>query len=234
MFAGPNGSGKSTLKAVLRPELLGVYVNPDDIEREIRGSGGRLDLRPYGIEISQDTFRQFVSTSTLLASAGLLGEASSLRAEGQVLDFSSVTVNSYYASVAADFIRQALLARGASFTFETVMSSVDKIDVLCKAQARGYRTYLYFVATDDPAINVDRVRRRVAGGGHDVPEDKVRSRYERSLANLSRAVKCTNRAYLFDNSGQALIWLAEVTGGTEVDLRTPSVPTWFNRAMPVS
>ena len=36
MFAGPNGSGKSTIKAVIRPELLGVYVNPDDIEKEIR------------------------------------------------------------------------------------------------------------------------------------------------------------------------------------------------------
>ena len=31
MFAGPNGSGKSTIKAVIRPELLGVYINPDEI-----------------------------------------------------------------------------------------------------------------------------------------------------------------------------------------------------------
>jgi len=32
MFAGPNGSGKSTIKSVIRRELLGVYVNPDEIE----------------------------------------------------------------------------------------------------------------------------------------------------------------------------------------------------------
>ncbi len=36
MFAGPNGSGKSTIKAVIRPELLGVYINPDEIEKEIQ------------------------------------------------------------------------------------------------------------------------------------------------------------------------------------------------------
>ena len=38
MFAGPNGSGKSTLNAVINPSLLGVYVNPDEIEKQIRES----------------------------------------------------------------------------------------------------------------------------------------------------------------------------------------------------
>jgi predicted ABC-type ATPase len=234
MFAGPNGSGKSTLKAVLRPDLLGVYVNPDDIERELRGAGGRLDLRPYGVKADEAAFRQFVANSSLLASVGLLEEASELLGRGDALDFSGVTVTSYHASIAADFIRRALLAKRASFTFETVMSSTDKIDVLCRAQAQGYRTYLYFVATDDPAINVDRVRRRVAGGGHAVPEDKIRSRYDRSLANLRAAVKCTDRAYIFDNSGQALVWMAEVTGGRDVALKHSKVPAWFEAALPVS
>ena len=35
MFAGSNGSGKSTFKAIIRPELLGIYINPDEIEKEI-------------------------------------------------------------------------------------------------------------------------------------------------------------------------------------------------------
>jgi len=39
MFAGPNGSGKSTLKSVLPDVLLGIYLNPDDVEREIRREG---------------------------------------------------------------------------------------------------------------------------------------------------------------------------------------------------
>ena len=36
MFAGPNGSGKSTIKEVIEPQLLGVYINPDEIEKDIR------------------------------------------------------------------------------------------------------------------------------------------------------------------------------------------------------
>ncbi len=49
MFAGPNGSGKSTINAVIRPELLGVYINPDDIEKAIRAQGDFLDLVSYGV-----------------------------------------------------------------------------------------------------------------------------------------------------------------------------------------
>lgn len=52
MFAGPNGSGKSTIKSVLRPELLGVYINPDEIERDIRRFGF-LDLAVYGVETTR-------------------------------------------------------------------------------------------------------------------------------------------------------------------------------------
>lgn len=36
MFAGPNGSGKTTIKTVIRPELLGIYINPDEIEKNIK------------------------------------------------------------------------------------------------------------------------------------------------------------------------------------------------------
>lgn len=64
MFAGPNGSGKSTIKSVIRPELLGVYINPDEIEKEIARRDS-LDLRDYGIE---STARQKRSVSMIIAS----------------------------------------------------------------------------------------------------------------------------------------------------------------------
>ena len=86
-------------------------------------------------------------------------------------------VNSYLASVASDFLRQKLMEQKMSFTLETVMSHPSKIELLTQAQASGYRTYLYFVATDDPAINISRVKSRVKLGGHNVPEDKIAERY---------------------------------------------------------
>jgi len=48
MFAGPNGSGKSTLKAYLPSSLLGIYLNPDEIEQSIRNRGF-LDFAEHGV-----------------------------------------------------------------------------------------------------------------------------------------------------------------------------------------
>ena len=69
---------------------------------------------------------------------------------GSDLCLNGMEMNSYHASVIADYIRHKLLERGASFTFETVMSDRSKVDFICKARAAGYRTYLYFVATETP------------------------------------------------------------------------------------
>jgi predicted ABC-type ATPase len=228
MFAGPNGSGKSTLKPILSPELLGIYINPDDIEKEIRQHGG-LDLASYGVQATQDEVLNFFANSTLLEKAGLLDEAQGLRfSDGEII-FHDVAVNAYFASVAADFIRQKLLDSRISFTFETVMSSPDKIELLRKAQSMGYRTYLYYIAIEDPVINISRVRRRVRTGGHSVPEDKIVSRYRRSLKLLIEAVRCTNRAYIFDNSGEKQAWIVEITEGKELEKKTEHIPRWVNK-----
>lgn len=230
MFAGPNGSGKSTIKAVIRPELLGVYINPDEIEKEIR-ERDFLDLRRFQVDTTAAEILAFFNDSVLLTQAGLLDEAACLRFSDDKLSFFEVSVNSYFASVAADFIRHKLLERGTSFTFETVMSSADKVLFLQKAQQRGFRTYLYFVATDDPIINISRVRNRVRLGGHPVPDDKVIARYARSLDLLLEAIRYSDRAYIFDNSGPAQIWLAEVTDGKTLAMKTDRMPDWFKTAV---
>lgn len=142
MFAGPNGSGKSTLKPLLPLELLGVYLNPDEIEDEIR-ERGFLDTGAKCITTTADEVLAFFKNSSFLQSVGLSSAVSGLRfADGRLL-FQGLEVNSYFASVAADFLRQKLLQKNASFTFETVMSSPDKVALLEKAQGLGYRTYLY-------------------------------------------------------------------------------------------
>lgn len=232
MFAGPNGSGKSTLKSVLIPELLGVYLNPDEIEATIKKTG-TLRVSDYGVTTTGDEILAFFAAARLLADSGLQSSARQLRFNDGCLSFSHVLVNSYWASVAVDFFQQKLLQQKASFTFETVMSHSSKIGMLRSAQAAGYRTYLYFIATDDPAINISRVRNRVKLGGHPVPEDKIATRYHRSLALLPDAVRATNRAYIFDNSGGRgeHTWLAEITDGRTLELKTNPVPAWFKRAL---
>ncbi len=230
MFAGPNGSGKSTMKSVLKPELLGAYVNPDEIEKEMSQTSW-LDLRSFNIACTKADLIAFYNQSTLLEKADLQDEIYSIGFDEIkcCISFHDVAVNSYWASVTADFIRYQLLKQHQSFTFETVMSSPDKIALLAKAQALGYKTYLYYVATEDPNINVNRVLHRVLRGGHNVPTEKIVSRYYRSLDLLLEAIKHTNRAYLFDNSGENQVWIAEITNGIELSMRSEIKPLWFER-----
>ncbi len=234
MFAGPNGSGKSTIKSVIvdviGPELLGVYINPDEIENDIRISNV-LDLAAYGVETTDAEVLDFFLQSPFLAKEGLTDQAAALTFDDGKLNFAAVTVNSYFASVAADFIRHKLLHAGVTFTFETVMSSPDKIEFLKKAQEHGFRTYLYYVATEDPDINISRVESRVAEGGHPVPRDKIVERYHRSLGLLADAVQYANRAYIFDNSSDKKVWVAEVTEGDILELKSDIMPFWFKAAL---
>jgi predicted ABC-type ATPase len=234
MFAGPNGSGKSTLKSVLNKELLGVYLNPDEIEQNLRRQGF-LDFASHGVTTTADEVLPFFTRSSFLISKGFDATAKQISFANGRLDFSKVDVNSYLASVASDFLRQKLLERKISFTFETVMSHPSKVDLLAKAQELGYRTYLYFIATEDPAINISRVRARVKLGGHAVPEDRIEQRYYRSLDLLIKAIKHTNRAYIFDNSmpnpKAQHTWIAEITDGRVLEMRTGRAPAWFKRAV---
>lgn len=234
MFAGPNGSGKSVLKTHLSEKLLGVYLNPDELEELIRKTG-RLDFSDFGIQVTAGELFSFLECSEQLQKDGSGEMIKNLLFNDNRLDFSTVQVNSYFAATLTDFLRQMFLGFGVSFTFETVMSHESKVELLKKARARGYRTYLYYIATDDPEINISRVENRVKLRGHDVPPERIRSRYARSLELLFSAIRNTDRAYIFDNSTDNQdsdhTWLAEVTDGRRIELKADRVPIWFKRAV---
>ncbi|MBS1703697.1 MAG: zeta toxin family protein [Armatimonadetes bacterium] len=232
MFAGPNGSGKSTIKRAIPNELLGIYINPDELEAELRLSRG-IALATRKISIDIEFVRSFLSDSALMAKEYSPNDIAKIRLVDGFLDYSQIRHSSYLSSATSDLLRHALLRAGVSFSFETVMSHRDKVEFLCTAYASGYRTYLYYVATDDPEINVSRVQNRVRQGGHDVPEEKIRTRYVRSLDLLLDAIKCTSRAYIFDNSsgpGDHFL-IAEITDGTDLEIQRDDVPDWFDRAV---
>lgn len=230
MFAGPNGSGKSTIKqyvsSVISEKLFGFYINPDEIEKKIKKSGF-IDFDEFNIQVDKTEAVEFFRSSTLLQKFGRSADCEKLTLNGSRLGFSAIESNPYLASVVSDFIRQKLLETNQTFTFETVMSFEDKVDFLAKAQNAGFRTYLYYVATKDPEINVSRVAYRVKTGGHNVQTDKIVSRYYRSLDLLLDAVKYSNRAYLFDNSGNQAELIAEITDAKRIEIKNDTVPTWF-------
>ena len=136
MFAGPNGSGKSTLKTVLPLELLGVYLNPDAIELEMR-TKGFLDLHEYSLAITEPEAKAFFHSSVFLSDESFRGFTESVSVSEGRLYFDRNAVNSYVASAMADLFRQRLMATGTTFTLETVMSHPSKVELLKRSIGRA-------------------------------------------------------------------------------------------------
>ncbi len=240
VFAGPNGSGKSTLMRFITenfPIPFGYFVNADLIEAEIKQSGS-FDFTPSGLHPLLEDFLTFASLSTYNQDTGashwLKGatiEKNSLLLPN--LSKSNITINSYHAALIADFLRTELVKHDISFSFETVMSDRRKLDFLSFAYKAGYRVYLYYVATESYEINLARVRNRTLQGGHSVPDEKVISRYERSLDILSQAIHDdsvkVHRVYLFDNSAE-LNLQAEIADGS-VEIKTNNLTSWIGKVL---
>lgn len=226
IFAGPNGSGKSTLKSVLKPEWLGIYINPDEIEAKIKNTN-IFNFQTFNLKIQKEEIKNFLFSHPLIEKGNLKYSLDKIVFLDNRIDFSDIKINSYFASILSDFVRRKLIKNGEALSFET-MSSTDKIEFLRYAKEKGYKTYLYFIATDDPQINIQRVDNRVVLGGHNVPKKKIISRYYKSLDNLYEAVKTANRSFVFDNSGDERIFLAEINEGN-VELKVDRVPLWFEK-----
>ncbi len=137
------------------------------------------------------------------------------------------------AQILADFLRKKLLAEKKKFSFETVFSHSGKLAIMEQAKSAGYKVYLYFVSTESPEINIDRVSYRKEDGGHDVPVDKIRSRYYRSLDLLHEAAQIAYQAYFFDNSGRQPDLIAhfknEKSGKRWDPIDPDKIPSWFRQ-----
>lgn len=230
IFAGPNGSGKTTIVNDLKTKYsFGEYINADDIE-VLLNKERTLLLTKYQIATDTTAVQDFFKKSSL--SPVKLDQPDIWKEfkieKNRLLLSDTLKINSYIAADIAEFLRHCLLKAGLSFTYETVMSHKGKLDFMRLAKEQGYRIYLYYIATDDPDINISRVNIRVAQDGHAVKPEIISSRYYKSLENLKSAVLLSNRAYIFDNSGQVSKLLAEVTDGKEVSvIDTGMLPNWF-------
>jgi predicted ABC-type ATPase len=135
----------------------------------------------------------------------------------------------------ADRRREGLIEKKISFSFETVMSHPSKVDILVRAKEAGFLVRLFFVGTDDPQTNIERVALRVAQGGHDVPEDKVVARWARTMELLSEAISSAHETFVFDNSvaellqaGPRLVFHRSSSSrkGSWRDRSFPPIPDW--------
>lgn len=227
VIAGPNGSGKTTLVEHLRTSgkiNMHDVLNADDI---FAAGSNTLVYKPL-IPLQNDVLEKFARNSKYGEEIKRPFLDGGIRVTDGIVHFSSPgAVTSYTVSLLTNFLLRAYLAAGVSFSLKTVFSHPSKVEALKAAFEAGYRTYLYFVATQDVAINVDRIANRVRQGGHDVPSDKVESRALRSLRNVIEALPYCTRAYFLDNSREKMILVAEVERDKGVAQVAYAFPQWF-------
>jgi predicted ABC-type ATPase len=131
---------------------------------------------------------------------------------------------SYQAARVAAATRAKLIELGASFIAETVFSHPSKLELIDAACSAGYTIVLHVLLISED-LAVERVRHRVSAGGHDVPENKIRERYQRLWALVATATIRCDSATVYDNSGiEGPRIVAQVNDGFCVGL--PAWPAW--------
>lgn len=230
LFAGPNGSGKTSLyDKISKTYNSGIFINADEIEKKLQ-TKGLIDLSDFGLKVTNEDLEKFIvltDSQSLLLKAKLGNYIIDITITENFIVNKPKETNSYEAAFTASFIRHLLLKENKSFSYETVMSDDSKLRELERAKKSGFKTYLYFVCTDDYQKNIDRVQLRVAKGGHNVDSSKIQKRYFKTLENLSDAIKIVDRAFLFDNSGTKMDLLAEIYQGQAFKFHTTNLPLWF-------
>ena len=131
----------------------------------------------------------------------------------------------YEAAAVAAERRFELIAAGQSFVAETVFSHPSKIDFVRAALDAGYTVGMHAVMVPED-LAVSRVRSRVLSGGHSVPEEKIRGRYQRLWGLVAEAAGMCDEASFYDNTSarKPFRLVAELDRGALVG--NPAWPDW--------
>jgi predicted ABC-type ATPase len=95
------------------------------------------------------------------------------------------------------------IAERLDFVFETTLGGRTITGLLERAASLGIEVRMWYVGLSSPEHHIARVRARVAKGGHDIPESRIRERYHASRLNLIRLLPSLSELWVYDNSEEA-------------------------------
>lgn len=136
----------------------------------------------------------------------------------------------YEAARIAEAQRRDRIAEGASFISETVFSHPSKVQLVADAVEAGYLVHLHVIMVS-VELTVQRVLERVRRGGHTVPEQKIRDRYERLWEHISAAIRLADMAEVLDNSSARTPFRLCVRYAHGALIGSPSWPVWTPAAL---
>ena len=146
-----------------------------------------------------------------------------------------LNLDAYAAAKVAASLREELVRQRESFIFETVFSDPagDKLAFFQEAAAVGFTVVLCFIGISNPGISNERVVFRRLKGGHDVPADKLITRFPRTLENLRRSIRELPFVLVYDNDdlNDPYRQLAVFEAGHAVEL-ADDLPAWLQEMLP--
>lgn len=133
---------------------------------------------------------------------------------------------------------------GSSYAFETTLGGRTITRTLLDAAAQGQPVRIWYVGLASPELHIERVRARVAAGGHDIPEARIRARWDSSRQNVIRLLPHVRELVLFDNSREVALSRGQAPrpeklfhrkdGRVEFVVEPERVPAWAKAIIRVS
>ncbi|MFZ9920734.1 MAG: zeta toxin family protein [Terrimicrobiaceae bacterium] len=117
-------------------------------------------------------------------------------------DIPIATANAHAWQIGKALLEKAI-ACGSDYRFETTLGGRSIAQLLEKAARAGHRLHIWFCGLASADLHIRRVRSRVSHGGHDIPEEKIRERWNRSRENLIRLLPLIDHLRVFDNSAES-------------------------------
>lgn len=150
-------------------------------------------------------------------------------------DISLPLANAHAWQIGKSLLEQAIREK-RDYRFETTLGGNTITQMLENAARSGHRLQIWFCGLASADLHLQRVRRRVAHGGHDIPEAKIRERWTRSRQNLIRLLPLIDHLRVFDNSADAdpadghrprpALWLEMQRGRITAPADLSGAPDW--------
>ncbi len=123
---------------------------------------------------------------------------------------------------------QKYIDESLSFGVETTLSGHTYLKLMKSLKEKEWIVNLIYIGIDNPETNIRRVRERVQRGGHNVPIDDIRRRYDRSLNNLAKAISLADLVIIYDNSDQQFTLIETIENGF-FSKQTEDYPVWYKK-----
>jgi predicted ABC-type ATPase len=117
-------------------------------------------------------------------------------------DISASQANGHAWQIGKELLEEAI-AQKRDYRFETTLGGRSIARLLQSAAREGHLLHIWFCGLESPELHLQRVRSRVVRGGHDIPEEKIRERWNSSRENLIRLLPSLHHLRLYDNSAEA-------------------------------